>query len=68
MTKALFFLELTAPTLDTVCPFGALTSCVQNRQVDEVVEGIGLHKAHKLYLEIQIDNADRVPLHFYHSK
>lgn len=64
MTKALFVHELTAPT---VLPFGAPTSYMQNGQVDEDVEGIGLHKVHKLYLEIKINNTARAPLHLYHS-
>lgn len=63
-----FSLELTALTLGTICPFGALTGCTQNGQVDEDVQGIGLHNMHKLFLEIQIRDADTAPLRFYHSK
>lgn len=44
MTKALFLLEVTAPTLVSICPFGAPTSCVQNRPVVEDLESTGLHE------------------------
>jgi len=44
---------LTAPTLGSVCPVGVLASCLQNRQVDEDGEGIGLHKVRQPHLEIK---------------
>lgn len=68
VTKSLFFLKLTAPALGTVYPLGALTSCLQSRQVEGAAEGIELHSVCRIYLEIQIRDTDIAPLHFYHSK
>lgn len=57
-----------AVALGIVYPCGALTGCMQNRQVEGDAEGIELHSVLRIYLEIQIRDTGIAPLHFYHSK